>query len=130
MASDQIWGSLVKAMTKKIEIPRIGNGTPAPAPVSPYRPAPGSEFGTSSDGDRRVKTGRRSSDPVVSDRRQSAPHGAATTVRTHAPTGASVSSSSECIQRIAAHLGVVADGAGLPFGAETFDAIVHVDVLC
>ena len=107
MASDQIWGSLVKAMTKKIEIPRIGNSTAAPAPVSPYRPAPGSEFGTSSDGDRRVKTGRRSSDPVVSDRRQSAPHGAATTVRTQAPTGASVSSSSECIQRIAAHLGDV-----------------------
>ena len=31
---------------------------------------------------------------------------------------------------ITAHLGVVADGAELPFVAATFDAIVHVDVLC
>lgn len=33
-------------------------------------------------------------------------------------------------ERLDAHLGVVADGAALPFAAGTFDALVHVDVLC
>jgi hypothetical protein len=31
MAQDQLWGSLVKAMTKKIEVPRLGG---APSPVT------------------------------------------------------------------------------------------------
>ena len=94
MASDQLWGSLVKAMTKKIEMPRIaGNGMTSTylPPASPSIEEPP---------ERSVKAGRRESDRTLNEpqgSREAEPPPAS-------PATPSVTSAATCIERIAAHL--------------------------
>jgi type II secretory ATPase GspE/PulE/Tfp pilus assembly ATPase PilB-like protein len=97
MASDQLWGSLVKAMTKKIEIPRIpGNG--ASPTASPYRPPPTPSI--EEPPEQRVRTGRRSADTTSSAPRPTR------TDDSSAPVAAtpSVTSATACVERVTAHL--------------------------
>jgi len=108
MAQDQLWGSLVKAMTKKIEVPKLGGPTPPPtrglnpadvtiasqpAPPPPPRrpqrdaPAPPASLGSG---------GRRASDEaaLTGTYRQAAPQA----------DGPVAASPEAALERIAAHL--------------------------
>ena len=97
MASEQLWGSLVKAMTRKIEMPRIGNQGTGEAP-SPYRKPPTKEVEAvpvPNPGDRRNKAGRRASDPLPDPPAKGTQSGQGST---------SVTSPESCIERIVSHL--------------------------
>lgn len=84
MASDQLWGGLVKAMTRKIEMPKLGGETIRTSPVA------SSSEQAERDGTR-IPGGRRTEDP---------PDAVA--------TGPAVATREEAINRIAAQLGYVA----------------------
>ncbi len=86
MASDQLWGGIVKAMTRKIEVPKLGAGDTIRATIADLRDGPAERDET------RIPGGRRQSDPT-----QDAP-----------PPAPSVATRDEAINRIAAELGYVA----------------------
>lgn len=93
MAQDQVWGSLVKAMTRKIEVPGFGGPvgprgvTPADlAPPPPPPPAPKLR-------EQDARTGRRLTDPAVP------------AVRGPVPQAPDVPSRDACLERISMHLG-------------------------
>ena len=84
MASDQLWGSLVKAMTRKIEVPRAG----APETNRSLSPADLGRTEDDAEETTRIPGGRRRKDPPPSAQEES-----------------SISSREEAVQRIASHLG-------------------------
>ena len=57
-------------------------------------------------------------------------HGCAVVSADPAPSGAATAAARARRDRIDQHASVIARGEALPFGPETFDAIVHVDVTC
>ena len=84
MASDQLWGSLVKAMTKKIEVPGMpAGGELGGRSTSSRQPAPG------------IPTGRRQTDPLTHTGSHPAPE---------SPRSPTVTSREGAIERISAHL--------------------------
>ena len=86
MASDQLWGGIVKAMTRKIEVPRLGAGETIRTTVADLQVDPPAREAT------KIPGGRRRQDP-----------------RTEEPLDApAVSTREEAINRIAAALGYVA----------------------
>ena len=97
MASDQLWGNLVKTMTKRIEIPGLpGNGVPPGD--SPYRQPPTPPLAVPPDVEKRG--GRRSGDTAVATARPARAEDSAVA----APLTPSVTSATGCIERVAAHL--------------------------
>jgi type IV pilus assembly protein PilB len=86
MASDQLWGGIVKAMTRKIEVPRLGAGDTIRSTVAELRDEPPAR------NDTKIPGGRRALDPTPA-AQQRAP---------------SVASRDEAVNRIAAELGFVA----------------------
>ncbi len=83
MASDQLWGSLVKAMTRKIEVPRAGSSDSVRA-LSPTDLHGGDDDEQTT----RIPGGRRRKDPPPPSANESG-----------------IESREEAIQRIASHLG-------------------------
>lgn len=94
MAADngQLWGPLVKALTRKIEVPKFEAGA---------RPnADGLRAILADSPDSSALSGRRATDPPVVT-------GSMPAVALPPTSGAAVASSDACIDRIAAHLGAV-----------------------
>ncbi len=115
MAQDQLWGSLVKAMTRKIEVPKIGgpqppgargvtpadvtlqSAAPAPPPPPGTRPVPSPPASPVMAPQSSSPAGRRASDGVLTG-----------TYRQVSPVqadAASATSPEAAIERAAAHLG-------------------------
>ena len=86
MASDQLWGGIVKAMTRKIEVPRLGAGETIRTTVADLQQDPPARSET------KIPGGRRRQDPRTEEPLSTAP----------------VATREEAINQIAAHLGYLA----------------------